>query len=445
MYALKKTHDAIERKFVNKNIFKEPINIISQKNDIHNKRQEYSIEKKQQSPSDESPSHESPSDESSSDESLSDDSSLDEYLLDESLSDESLSDESEYEEIHTNTIYDYDGEKFIIDNEKFLQKRFDDIEPNKEYNMNMCIYKCVRTGCSPYLLYLMIYDESTKTYILPKYSNILEGSQKDNTDEVEESIINKFKESLFEIYPPSKYESLEETTDLYDEELYKGFFLHENELTMVHDATRINVPLASNKYHWTSPYEIFVSKKIKSIPISTTVEKIFNEITTSSSNPFDFYHLKRSSNNSLVKTPYVLFMCKKSESTGSGFLLFDAFNTKKTTYETVEYSENETIIFPTIQNENLGNYTFFSSFPFSQSNLVKRFAVFVDTDELTPLYVEPNDDDKLLHLYDVDAEQYSSVTFIENDVQLWCIKSPLYFSEIIDNSIEENITPISIE
>jgi hypothetical protein len=350
----------------------------------------------------------------------------------------------------------------MIDNEKFLQKRFDDIKSDISYKMNLCIYKCIRNGCTPYLLYLMIYDDLTKTYLLPNYniilldnqiptSNSLSGNESidESVDSIEENIMNFFKEKLFDIYPPNtnkiNYDDFEDSTDIYNEELFKGFFLHENEITMVYDATHINIPLESNNYCWVSPYEIFISKKVKSISISDSVEKIFDEISLSGSqNNVDFYHLKDVISNRIIKTPYILFMCKQIEPSKSGFMLFDLFNTKKMEYSTVEYendNENESIIFPTIQHPKLGNYTFFSSLPLKTSNLVKRFAVFVDMDELNPLYLEPSENDTLLTIYDFDKdiEQYTSVTFIEKSIQFWCVKSCLYFSEMPDllNNINE--------
>ena len=134
----------------------------------------------------------------------------------------------------------------------------------------MCIYKCVREGYSPYLLYLMKYDDKTKTYSMPNDSEIKIGSIEDDesVDDVEEKIMNIFKETLFNIYPPNELQPSEESTDVFDEDLFKGFFLHNksndksndksNKITMVYDATRVNVPLESSIYCWISPYEIFV-------------------------------------------------------------------------------------------------------------------------------------------------------------------------------------------
>ena len=68
-----------------------------------------------------------------------------------------------------------------------------------------------------------------------------------------------------------------------------------------------------------------------------------------------------------------------------------------------------------------------------ESDRLRRFAVFVDIPGLRPLYVESEEYDKLHHLYDIDqTEQYSAITYLRpsDNAQLWCIKSPEYFSEI---------------
>ena len=391
-------------------------------------------------------------DELHEDEDKDDDDNEDDEDEDELQEDDDKDEEQEKEDqLNNNTIYEYDGKKYTIDNEKFLQKRFDDIRENMTYKINICIYKCVRNGYLPYLLYLSTYDEKYKTYVLP--NDYVIQINNESVDEIEENIMNIFKEALFNIYPPNKFESSNESTDLYNEELFKGFFLHEKEITMVFDATRINVPLESNKYCWINPYEIFVSKKMKSIPISKTVSKIFDEISATSSNSVDFYHLKQVSNDTIVKTPYILFMCIQSESSNSGFVLVDIFNTKKIIYSSIESSETETetetVLYPTVQHPSIGDYTMFSSSPFSISNLIKRFAVFIDTDTLHPLYIEPEKNDLLTSLYDVDNQQYTSITFIENEKQLWCIKSYEFFTEIPDNGNylleNENIPPSIIE
>jgi len=365
------------------------------------------------------------------------------------------------EEINEKSVYEYDGKKYYIDNEKFLQKRFDDIVPTKHYTTNMCIYKCVRKGCCPYLVYLLLFDPATNTYILPNYAQepIMSSTE---IDETEEKIMESFKEHLFEIYPPNEYIPLdvenEEPTDIYDEDLFKGFFLEEqtSTITMVYDATRVNVPASDiQKYCWASPYEIFITDKIKDVPISSEVVSVFKSI--SQENRKDFHHLKTMEDNTIVKTPYILFMClakaddETTESNSSVFSLFNIFgaNNENIVYENVVSpmsNEIEQIIYPRIQHPKIGNYTFFSMDPLNMSNSdqLQRFVVFVDIDGLNPLYVEEEENDKLLHLYDIDqTEQYSSISFMHNGssgkIQLWCIKSSYYFSEMIEIQKTEEI------
>ena len=59
--------------------------------------------------------------------------------------------------------------------------------------------------------------------------------------------------------------------------------------------------------------------------------------------------------------------------------------------------------------------------------------------------------DKLDSLYTIEQiHKYSSITYMDGDIQLWCIKSPVHFSKIVDiepyigepSNIEQENTPI---
>ena len=382
------------------------------------------------------------------------------------------SEESEAAEINPKSIYEYDGKQYYVDNEKLLQKRFDELDPTKKYTMNLCIYKCIRKGCCPYLTYLLMYDISKNTFVFPNYET-------DSMNSEEEQMT----QHLFDIYPPNKTVALdmenEDPTDLFDEDLYKGFFLDESNesITMVYDATRINVPVSetdTRRYCWVSPYEIFVTNKMKDIAIDESVISTFASI--SKENKTDFHHLKLLADNTIVKTPYILFMCKNKNSSAGNFSLFSMFgaNSSGIVYENVltDNLDTETVLYPRIQHPNLGNYTFFSMEPIgklSQRNRLQRFAVFVDIDELNPLYIEDSEIDKLLHLYDMDQTvQYSAVSFMHEGttgegttgegttdegttegtqprkIQLWCVKSPYYFTEMANNILNDYIDEISV-
>jgi len=460
MYTLKKSHDTISNLFHEEsyktnaeNINDENEELIQQMYKPYSKRnKKYINNKKKLQENKESSSDEEI--ESSSDEEI--ESSSDEENK-ESSSDEEIESSSDEESesnelpLHENSIYNYDNESYIVDNEKFLQKRFDDIQTEQKYAMNMCIYKCARNGYNPYLLFLMVYDESTKTYMFPKYQDIFHESKENSVEEIEELFINEYKKKLFDIFPPNTFENLdnfeieEGPTNIYNDELYKGFYLHENsknEITMVYDATRINIPFSKMKrYSWVSPYEIFVSKQVKITPISNEVHDILEEITQNNSNGKDFYHLKRVTDQSYVETPYILFMCIQKDASS---LAFDLLNmNKKIIYENVIEKDDETyetILFPEIQHKELGNYTFFSSLPITQSELIKRYAVFID---LHTLYLEPDKNEKLMNIYSEDTNQYSAITFVENNVQLWCIKSPIFITEIPNDgyyALENKVT-----
>jgi len=326
-------------------------------------------------------------------------------------------------------FYNYDGKIYTVDNGNFLQRNFSNIESDIDYKMNLCIYKCVKKGCVPYLLYLMIYDETTNTLIFPQYT-ITSGSDEETEEDIEDRMLNNFKEALFHIYPPGillKNDELSEPYDIYTADFFRGFYVHDkNEatsefgmMTMVYDATRVNVPLSDDKqYYWVTPYEMFASKQVNHIKIN--VDIISSIASANGSLDKTFYHLKEFETNEIVKDPYVLFLCNSVESTSATFenVVFD------------EESENNVqIIYSRTRHPILGTYTFFSSHTTITNG--KRFAVFVDIDDLHPLYVEPEQSEILSHLYDLDQEHsYSAITFMNGSQQLWCIKSPIYFSEI---------------
>jgi hypothetical protein len=259
---------------------------------------------------------------------------------------------------------------------------------------------------------------------------------------------------LFTIFPPGIQTSAnaedEPPTDIYTEELFKGFTLENDVLTMVYDATRVPVSLSSDKqYYWVTPYEIFISKIVAGMPIDDTVYHFFDTIHVfngvSESNKKGFYHLKRLSDNKLVKSPYVLFMCKQNESKG----LFSMFETSsEIKFENIEQKDSEetvSIIYPRIKHPKIGTFTFFSSLSI-QKKVFPRYVVFVDLEDLSPLYLEPDEMDQLDHLYDAEqTKKYSCITFKTNETQIWCVKSPFYFSIFSDETYVENIEEPTVE
>jgi hypothetical protein len=347
----------------------------------------------------------------------------------ESVDESSVQDTESIGEVNTMTSYKYNGEIYIVDTDPFLQKNFDNVDPEINYTMNICIYKCVRNGCTPYLLYLMIHDIETNTIVLPNYKTT-SGGGGEPVEETENRILEDFKTRLFNIFPPEIYEKTEETADIYNEDFFRGFYIDtkSESITFVYDSTRANVPLATDKpYFWVTPYEMFVSKNINEIPID---EHVIREISSSLNGTLDkrFFHLTQMSDNSLVKDPYILFLCKKEESFLGGMV-----GTDFTIENVTEPLSNDTtinLIFPRINHPLIGNYTFFSSLPSTPG--LKRYVVFVDIDGLNPLYIENKDISLLDQLYSPEnTNHYSAITFMHNlqvPIQVWCIKSPLHFS-----------------
>ena len=317
--------------------------------------------------------------------------------------------------------YNHNGEQYIVDTDPFLQKNFENVNPEINYSMNLCIYKCVQNGSTPYLLYLMVHDTESETLVFPHYKTSVGGGSDEPMEETEDRVLEDFKKRLFDLFPPDVYNDSEDATDIYTEDLFRGFYLEENDISFVYDATRVNVPLASDKpYYWVSPYEMFVSKRINHLNVDET---LIRTISSSLNGVIDkrFYHLTRLSDNSLVKDPYVLFLCKPVDSMFSGVAI-------ENVSEPLSDQNTENLLFPRIQHPLLGHYTFFSSLPASDG--LSRYAVFVDTEGLNPLYVEKDDSAILDHLYSPEnTTRYSAVTFFYNSVQqVWCIKSPYYFS-----------------
>lgn len=402
--------------------------------------------------------------------------------------------------LESNNVYFYENNYYYIKNEKYLQKDFEAATIPTDYHMEMCIYKCVRQGSTPFLMYLLQYNPTENMYVLPSRGGeaaVLTDESVEPSLEYEEThdsslteetaIMEEYNQYLFDIFPPGEFRPLEhgnypeeEPTDLYDPEIFKGFYNDKtsNKLTMVMDATRINLPVTtSQKYVWASPYEIFISKTIKEVPIHDSVSESFIHI---SDNEKDFHHLYVNSDENeegvLVKTPLILYLCKDANastaSTTSTIFSLGSFiktstetdddepsivndyadpteqtNISPDTQDAVDISDSQSesanapaspanLLYPRISHPLIGNYTFFSNKMLNtegESDRLRRFAVFVDIPGLRPLYVESEEYDKLHHLYDVDqTEQYSAITYLRpsDNAQLWCIKSPEYFSEI---------------
>ena len=318
-----------------------------------------------------------------------------------------------------------------MDNLKFLQKSYD--IPPGNYSENLCIYKCIRQGQYPFLLYLTVYDKSKKSLVFPSAPDLIKIEEATSDDEIENLVVDSFKSTLFDIFPPSATNSLdietEPVVDVYSPELFNGFFLTEENLWLTYDATRIGVePSEDKEYFWVTPYEVLVLYQLRNINIDDSVISFFKTVATSHSTGIDqsFYQLKKTSDKSFLPAPYVLFLCSPSS---SGF-----FGLSKD-FENVEQTAGDTIdlLVPSVKHDKIGNFPLFSSLPIDAVvPKIKRFACFVDVDEEpTLLFDNPGELD---HLYDIiETRKFSSISFMFNGKQYWSIKSLLNFTEIYDD------------
>jgi hypothetical protein len=333
------------------------------------------------------------------------------------------------------TTYDYDGNSYFVDNRSFLQRTFD--FPDGSYPINLCIYTCVRNGCCPYLLYLTVYDKSKNALIFPTAETIEIGPE-DSEDTIREKTMESFQTALFNLFPPNEEqeEQDDQEEDVYNPHLFQGLFLDENMVFMVYDATRVSVPLATDKeYFWATPYEITALYQYRNINIDPSVTDFFQIVSTSSGFiDKSFHHLKRLNDGSYVPSPYVLFPCSPA-SPG----IFSIFGTSKGYENPVQLPEEQVnLLIPTVVHPSIGNVPLFSSKPLDPSvPHIQRYAVFVDVEGMEPFFVDEETPEFIDHLYDLQqTRQYSSLNFIENNKEYWCVKSPLYFTEIYDHQLQ---------
>ena len=345
--------------------------------------------------------------------------------------------------------YDYDGDSYFLDNRTHLQRTFD--FPDGSYPLHLCVYTCVRNGCCPYLLYLTVYDKSKGTLIFPTAEPVVAGPE-DSDDDIRERTMESFKTALFDIFPPTdddnrkgeaeaEADGEDESTDVYNPHLFQGLFLDENDVFMVYDATRVVVPLGKDKeYFWVTPYEITALYKYRNVNIDPYVIDFFHSVAKASGFiDKSFYHLKRVSDGAVVPSPYVLFPCSHGSSG-----IFSLFSSSAGYANPVQLGEEEVnLLIPTIDHPSIGNASLFSTRPLDPSlPNIQRYAVFVDIDGLEPFFIDEKTPEVIDHLYDLyQTRQYSSVNFIEKDVEYWCVKSPLYMTEIHDRQLQ--IIPIN--
>ena len=211
----------------------------------------------------------------------------------------------------------------------------------------------------------------------------------------------------------------------------------EENIWLVYDATRVAVPTSTDReYFWVSPFEVLLLYKFRNIEIDTTIISFFKTVANchkEKMNDVSFYTLKRASDGAFVPAPYIMYPCSPS-STGY-------FGLSSTEFENIVQEEDDTtlnLLIPYVQHPQLGNFPMFSAKPLDPYvPKIKRYAVFVDLGEdIEPTFMtDEQTKGEIDHLYELDQpKKFSSISFLLNGKQYWSIKSPLYMTEIYDDT-----------
>jgi hypothetical protein len=365
---------------------------------------------------------------------------VEEPVGEEPVGEEPVGEEPVVEDLHTTdhaTTYNYKGETYFVDNLSVLQRHYN--FPPGNYKSHLCIYKCIRQGVLPYLLYLTVYDKSSKTLVFPSIDETFEITEENDPEEYVQTAI---KEKLFDIFPPAilptqqQQQENEGDQDIFDEQLINGFFLTEENIWITYDATRVAVPTSTDReYFWVSPFEILLLYKYRNIVIDPILTSFFKTVKESS-NDVSFYTLKHISDTGtpeFVPTPYILFPCSPAP---AGF-----FGLSTTLFQNIIQEEGDKInlLIPSVSHPQFGNFPLFSSKPIDPYvPKIKRYAVFVDADGEKPTFFFSEDENTKKSFDQLYAEdqthKYTSISFLYEKTQYWCVKSPLCFTEIYDDT-----------
>jgi hypothetical protein len=309
---------------------------------------------------------------------------------------------------------------YFLDTADILIKSGEIDESTKE--LQVCIFKIVDHGTTPYILYLLEYNPDTNHYGFVK------------PQEQEVTAESTMTQKLIAHYPFLSHES-DETIGTLDDERLRGFSENDAKITALYDTTTFKTDLLEENpnYLWATIYEILGSTTIYGISVDPVVISHFTEIYDI--HGYDYYTLKKSESE-YIHSPYTLYLCQK-RTTEEGM---DGEGTTGA-YENIKLDkESAILLYPRINHEKLDRFFLFSSDLLKTEDLVEnvkiqRFAVFVDNDPKNAvLYIDGPDSEnqsKMGHLYDGTLENdYNIVTFIEGGQQFWCIRNPNLFTPI---------------
>jgi hypothetical protein len=267
--------------------------------------------------------------------------------------------------------------------------------------VHMCMYSMVLYSYKPFVQYLICL--SNNEYDFPSYI-----AYSDEYDE--EKWFDDFKSEFFKIFPDtiSKYF----IPDM--NEFYKGIIEMDDSIYVFFDVTTIPPQLIQDnpftkgiipdKYIWSPIHEFYNLRTVCSIPINHKIEELFYR------NDY-LLDIREHRTNQEVPIPYVLFLCEKESS------IFSTSSYKNSIKNSSTYS----ILLPKVNDEEFGEFFFFSSVPLdTTATNLRRFAVFINDEET--LF---QDKESIS-----EEESYKFIYCYKGDTQFWIVKSPIYMIEL---------------
>jgi len=328
----------------------------------------------------------------------------------------SESSEGEPQDIEDNYYHSYTQQYYNVVIENHLQKSTEELNQDAQYTIHLCMYKIMLKGAEPYLLYFMQKDSYNSSIEFPKYNFQMKSIEQSLTSNNEMEA--EFEDLLFQQI--RMYMQGGESINI--EELYQGFryFTNpvSNEIIVFVDATIL--PIQHAKLFKVSMYELLCSKKVFEIKVNENIPLFFQQIYEKEQIR-DFHHVMNVSTGKYVETPYCLFLCSKNTMGNYVSLLKP------------EKMPNEiaTLILGKLQHPVLGPFLLFSNKPqgilFSSYETLRRFLVFSKKENTA--FIEG--DLKLNEVFSDHSPNYSVITFIENNIQLWAVGSSLFVEEIL--------------
>jgi hypothetical protein len=300
-------------------------------------------------------------------------------------------------------------------NDNILSKTFGDfMNTDKQYNVQICIYKMNQECDIPFLQFLFnITSEKASfpsiDFHCPPTSITQQQQQQSSDDPSHEHIffMNQCSQELLKVLPIHDIFSTEIL-----QQIYKGFVETGNFLYVVFDLSEIDIELDNSNYSWSIIDEIMNLKEIMDKKVDPSIIDLFMT--------FPYMMNIVDEKGMQVLQPSVLYMCQRELT--------------ETLYKNClkhENSETINILDEPIEHPFLGTNYIFSTKPISSIQLIKRYSVFTyDCRYILTDITTISQEDKDEFLESLENNGNVSIYFKEDGIQLWCIKSSEQFTEI---------------